>query len=160
MTPRAPIPSAAIEARPATMLSFLERVRARTGGGDAMLEDLGHAVVEARSGEEALALLRRTRTVDLAIMDYAMPGMTGLQLADAVAAERPGTLCLLGFAQQTGSHNQFHFHLAEESLMTEHTLAPIELTELELSAIGEAANQMMAAAAGAIGVVLGQEIEI
>jgi CheY-like chemotaxis protein len=42
----------------------------------AMLEDLGHAVVEARSGEEALALLRRTRTVDLAIMDYAMPGMT------------------------------------------------------------------------------------
>ena len=35
-----------------------------------------------------------------------------------------------------------------------------ELSELELSAIGEAANQMMAAAASAIGVVLGQEIEI
>ena len=33
-------------------------------------------------------------------------------------------------------------------------------TELELSAIAEAANQMMAAAASAIGVVLGQEIEI
>ena len=41
MTPRAPIPSAAVEARPATMLAFLERVRARTGGGDALLEDLG-----------------------------------------------------------------------------------------------------------------------
>ncbi len=67
----------------------------------AMVEDLGHAVVEARSGEEALALLRRTRTVDLAIMDYAMPGMTGLQLADAVAAERPGTVLLLstGYAE-------------------------------------------------------------
>ena len=35
-----------------------------------------------------------------------------------------------------------------------------ELNELELSAIGEASNQMMAAAASAIGVVLGQEIEI
>jgi flagellar motor switch protein FliN len=35
-----------------------------------------------------------------------------------------------------------------------------ELSELELSAVGEAANQMMAAAASAIGVVLGQEIEI
>ena len=35
-----------------------------------------------------------------------------------------------------------------------------ELSELELSAVGEASNQMMAAAAGAIGVVLGQEIEI
>jgi flagellar motor switch protein FliN/FliY len=34
------------------------------------------------------------------------------------------------------------------------------LSELELSAIGEASNQMMAAAASAIGVVLGQEIAI
>jgi flagellar motor switch protein FliN/FliY len=34
------------------------------------------------------------------------------------------------------------------------------LSEFEQSAIGEAANQMMAAAAAAIGVVLGQEIEI
>ncbi len=66
-----------------------------------MLEDLGHAVVEARSGEEALALLRRTRTVDLIVTDYAMPGMTGLQLASAVAAERAGTVILLstGYAE-------------------------------------------------------------
>ena len=35
-----------------------------------------------------------------------------------------------------------------------------EPSELELSAVGEASNQMMAAAASAIGVVLGQEIEI
>jgi flagellar motor switch protein FliN len=35
-----------------------------------------------------------------------------------------------------------------------------EPTELELSAVGEASNQMMAAAASAIGVVLGQEIVI
>jgi flagellar motor switch protein FliN/FliY len=38
--------------------------------------------------------------------------------------------------------------------------APIVLTELELSAVAEAANQMMAAAAGALGVVLGQGIQI
>jgi len=67
----------------------------------AMLEDLGHTVVEARSGEEALALFRRTRTVDLVVTDYAMPGMTGLQLASVVAAERPGTVILLstGYAE-------------------------------------------------------------
>ena len=35
-----------------------------------------------------------------------------------------------------------------------------EPSELELSAVGEASNQMMSAAASAIGVVLGQEIEI
>ncbi len=37
---------------------------------------------------------------------------------------------------------------------------PLALSELEISAIAEAANQTMAAAASAIGVVLGQEIEI
>jgi PAS domain S-box-containing protein len=70
----------------------------------AMLEDLGHTVMEARSGEEALALLRRTRTVDLVVTDYAMPGMTGLELADAVAAERPETVLLLstGYAELPG----------------------------------------------------------
>ena len=54
MTPRAPIPSAAVEARPATMLAFLERVRARTGGGDALLEDLG---VDPGAGEAIRRLL-------------------------------------------------------------------------------------------------------
>jgi flagellar motor switch protein FliN len=38
--------------------------------------------------------------------------------------------------------------------------AVVELGELELSAVAEAANQMMAAAASAISVVLGQEVEI
>ncbi|MGH2891501.1 MAG: FliM/FliN family flagellar motor switch protein [Solirubrobacteraceae bacterium] len=38
--------------------------------------------------------------------------------------------------------------------------ADAPLSELELSAVGEASNQMMAAAASAIGVVIGQEIEI
>jgi CheY-like chemotaxis protein len=67
----------------------------------AMLDDLGHTAVEARSGEEALALLRRTHTVDLVVTDYAMPGMTGLQLASAVAAECAGTVILLstGYAE-------------------------------------------------------------
>jgi flagellar motor switch protein FliN len=37
---------------------------------------------------------------------------------------------------------------------------PEDLSELELSAVGEASNQMMAAAASAIGVVLGHEIAI
>ena len=37
---------------------------------------------------------------------------------------------------------------------------PSSLSELELSAVAEATNQMMAAAAGAISVVLGQQVEI
>ena len=71
----------------------------------AMLDDLGHAVIEARSGEEAVQLLRRAPKVDIVVTDYAMPGMNGLQLADAVATEHPGTPVVLctGYADLLGS---------------------------------------------------------
>jgi CheY-like chemotaxis protein len=71
----------------------------------AMLDDLGYAVVEARSGEEALQLLRRTPKIDVVVTDYAMPGMNGLQLAEAVANERHGTPVILstGYAEFPGS---------------------------------------------------------
>ncbi|AWN42638.1 MHYT domain-containing protein [Methylobacterium durans] len=54
-----------------------------------MLEDLGHTVVQAASGREALNALRHRRDVDLIITDHAMPEMTGVQLAAAIRADRP-----------------------------------------------------------------------
>jgi signal transduction histidine kinase/CheY-like chemotaxis protein len=60
-----------------------------------LLEDLGHAVIAASSGAEALALLRDGKKIDLLITDYAMPGMTGLQLAEAARALRPTLPILL-----------------------------------------------------------------
>jgi PAS domain S-box-containing protein len=67
----------------------------------AMLDDLGHAAIEARSGEEAVQLLSRMPKIDIVVTDYAMPGMNGLQLAEAVAAARPGTPVVLctGYAE-------------------------------------------------------------
>lgn len=47
----------------------------------AMLEDLGHEVIEANSGQNALEILRAGQPVDLMITDFAMPGMNGAQLA-------------------------------------------------------------------------------
>jgi PAS domain S-box-containing protein len=46
----------------------------------AMLEDLGHSVLAANSGQEALAALAEHPNLDLVLTDYAMPRMTGLQL--------------------------------------------------------------------------------
>ncbi|MFS8148178.1 response regulator [Rhizobium sp. BR 249] len=54
-----------------------------------MLEDLGHEVVEANSGAQALELVRNGGHFDVMITDYSMPGMTGAQLAQAVRAIRP-----------------------------------------------------------------------
>jgi PAS domain S-box-containing protein len=48
----------------------------------ALLEDLGHEVLEAGSGEMAAELLHHHPDIDLLITDQAMPRMTGMQLAD------------------------------------------------------------------------------
>ena len=62
----------------------------------AMLEDLGHEVLDVSSGEDALDILRkRAMPIDLVIADQVMPGMTGLQLAREVRAVRPGLSVLL-----------------------------------------------------------------
>jgi len=50
----------------------------------AMLDELGHRIVQARSGQEALEILDRGDVVDLVITDQAMPSMTGLQLAERI----------------------------------------------------------------------------
>jgi signal transduction histidine kinase len=60
-----------------------------------LLEDLGHTVIKASSGADALVVLRDGRAIDLMITDYAMPGMTGLQLAEEARRLRPDLPILL-----------------------------------------------------------------
>ncbi len=60
-----------------------------------LLEDLGHTVIKAPSGPAALEVLKNDKPVDLMITDYAMPGMTGLQLAEAARKLRPDLPILL-----------------------------------------------------------------
>ncbi|WP_425990018.1 PAS domain S-box protein [Afipia sp. DC4300-2b1] len=66
-----------------------------------MLQDMGHTVFEATSGDQALEILRREPSVDLVITDHAMPRMTGAQLAAAIKAERPDLPVILatGYAE-------------------------------------------------------------
>lgn len=65
-----------------------------------MLQEMGHKVLEATSGNQALDILRE-QSVDLVITDHAMPKMTGAQLAAAIRAERPGLPIILatGYAE-------------------------------------------------------------
>ncbi len=63
-------------------------------GTTGMLEDLGHSVTEASSGEQALALLDRGLEVDMLITDQGMRGISGIELAEAVR-ERAGDMPIL-----------------------------------------------------------------
>jgi len=66
-----------------------------------MLTDLGHEVVEAHSGKEALECVGSGVDFDLMITDYSMPGMTGGDLAKAARTIAPGLPILIasGYAE-------------------------------------------------------------
>ena len=60
-----------------------------------LLEDLGHTVIKADVGRRCALVLQHGKPIDLLITDYAMPGMTGLQLAEEARRLRPGLPILL-----------------------------------------------------------------
>jgi response regulator NasT len=69
-------------------------------GLKSMLEGLGHQVIAATNGREAIRLAERQRP-DLAILDIHMPYTDGLQAARAILAARPlPILILTAFSEQ------------------------------------------------------------
>ncbi|MGN6486498.1 MAG: PAS domain S-box protein [Devosia sp.] len=74
----------------------------------AMLEDLGHTVIDALSGREALEKLDDADQVDLVITDHAMPAMTGSQLAQQIRARWPSLPVVLatGYAELPPGGNE------------------------------------------------------
>lgn len=69
-----------------------------------MLSDLGYAVMEARSGEEAVEVFHRGQAIDVVVTDHLMPGMNGTELARRLQSVRPGLPVLLvsGYAEMEG----------------------------------------------------------
>ncbi len=66
-----------------------------------LLEDLGHQVTQAGSGEQALAVLKSDIEIDLMITDYSMPRMNGGELSRHARELRPSLPILLatGYAE-------------------------------------------------------------
>lgn len=55
---------------------------------EALLRELGHRVVRTRSGNEAMEVARAAE-FDVVLSDVVMPGMSGLELAEALGTLRP-----------------------------------------------------------------------
>ena len=68
----------------------------------AMLREMGCTVVEAGSGGAALDLLEHMTKIDLMLLDFAMPGMNGAEVARQVQMKRPSLpiLFVTGFADR------------------------------------------------------------
>ena len=103
--PAAPmVPAAAASVRPLTVLLVDDDMLVLHSAA-AMLEDLGHRVLSANSGEQALTLLGQHPDVEVMITDHAMPRMTGAELAAAAQRSYPRLPIVLatGYAELSGT---------------------------------------------------------
>ena len=88
-----------------------------------VLSEQGHTALEAFSGHEALALIERHPDIGALITDFSMPGMSGVELAEAVRALRPGLPVLLtsGYAElpegSDGAYPRLEKPFREEDLI-------------------------------------------
>ncbi|MDE2488444.1 MAG: response regulator [Alphaproteobacteria bacterium] len=87
------------------------------------LESLGFKVIEAGSGGSALEILDSRRKIDLLLLDFAMPGMNGADVARAAQSRRPNLpiLFVTGYADLTAMT-----HIAEHQVIRK----PFEEREL------------------------------
>lgn len=97
-------PPEAYDRPPCTVLVVDDDILVATGT-TAMLEDLGHTVIQVGSAAEALAVLEGDCWVDLVITDHAMPEMTGVELAHRLSEIRPDLRVVLttGYADDLRS---------------------------------------------------------
>ena len=68
----------------------------------ATLQEMGYGTVEAGSGGAALELIETQPEIDLVLVDFAMPGMNGAELARQVYIKRPALpiLFITGYADR------------------------------------------------------------
>ena len=105
-----------------------------------MLQEMGHAVLEAGSGGHALELLEQQPNIDLMLIDFAMPGMNGAELARQVRAKRPGLpmIFLTGYADTTALGDTDEDHIIRKPFRDSDLVAKIRrVLETQSPAAGE-----------------------
>jgi len=65
------------------------------------LRDMGHEVIEAGSGGAALEIMEQDASLNVALLDFAMPGMNGAELARRIRSRFPDmrVLFVTGYAE-------------------------------------------------------------
>lgn len=92
-----------------------------------MLRDLGCKIIEAGSGGAALDLL--SEDVDLVLLDYAMPGMNGVEVARQVRMRRPDLpiLFVTGFADRAALSDVNESNIVSKPFVDDELLHKVRL---------------------------------
>ena len=89
VTPPSTLPAARSQALVSQHILVVDDDPLISSSTTAMLEDLGHEVIEAASAACALGILRTGQRIDVVVTDHAMPNMTGLELAEIIREHWP-----------------------------------------------------------------------
>ena len=114
-------------------------VREVTAG---ILRDLGYGVLEAGSGGAALDMLDRHPEVDIALLDFAMPGMNGNEVARELRVRRPGLPILFatGYADTTALKEAGEDQIIQKPFVETEVA---EKLQLQLARAAEAASKVV-----------------
>jgi CheY-like chemotaxis protein len=84
-----------------------------------MLEGLGHKAIEAGSGGAALERLAERDDIAIALIDFAMPGMSGVDLAREARMRRPALpiVFITGYADTTVLAGIRHEHILRKPFL-------------------------------------------
>jgi PAS domain S-box-containing protein len=95
-----------------------------------MLRDAGYALEEAESAERALDLLDRGLPVDVALVDYAMPRISGTQFVRAARERRPDlpVIYITGYAEPIGAAQESNAIILRKPYRTSDLLRAVETT--------------------------------
>jgi signal transduction histidine kinase len=92
-----------------------------------LLQELGYSVIEAGSGGAALDMLERERAIDLMLLDFAMPGMNGAEVAREAHAKRPSLpiLFVTGFADRAALVGVSETHIISKPFIDDELAAKV-----------------------------------
>ncbi len=90
-------------------------------------------VFTARSGQEALDFIRAEPSIEVVTLDYRMPGMSGLEVLDALRSQATHPLAILMITGHGSEELEAEFHArGTDLLLTTHYLTkPVRFEKLE-----------------------------
>jgi CheY-like chemotaxis protein len=91
-----------------------------------LLRDSGYEVSEASSGVAALSVIDANPTLDLLIVDFAMPGMSGIELLERARAKFPQikAIFITGYVNYDSMNGKFADEIVVKKPFTMDQLAP------------------------------------